>query len=370
MAGMTPTPATPATQAAASLVLLFYDGYEKKARAALGPRLFHTVRCAARAVSRRARGLQVDTGFYVALVALVDGLRQLGCEVRLNDFAAARARPDYPIGLAGYPSVLDQVDLPNPVIFGPGDPGYPDTAGTWARQDKVHWVIQPSRWFVDYYRSFCGDKMLCCPVGIDLAKLEDTRDHAKSVDVLIYDKIRWERETLVGAVRDRLVAKLERDGKTFEILEYGRHTQQAYFAALSRARAMAFLCEHETQGLACEEALGMNVPVFAWEEGVLVDPRQRLFAAPDLKVSSVPYFDERCGHIFTLADMEDAFDVFWRQLPGYRPRDYVAAHLSPSATAQVYLKAYAALVPGMALTCSPFLHPRGPRDRPLEGTDR
>ncbi len=333
-----------ASRREAPLVLLFYDGYERKAREGVGPRLFHTARCVARAVWRRAKGKQVNTGFYAAFLALVTGLRQLGCEVRVNDFAAARARPDYPIGLAGYPSVLDQVDLPNPVIFGPGDPGYPDTAGIWASQDKVRHVIQPSAWFVDYYRPYCSDKMLCCPVGINVDALEDARDRPKSVDVLIYDKIRWHRETLVPAVRDRLVRKLEADGLSYTILTYGHHTQQSYFAALREARAMAFLCEHETQGLACEEAMAMNVPVFAWEEERLIDPLQLPFAAPDLRVSSVPYFDETCGRTFTLARMDEDWDGFWSAVGGFRPRGYVARTLSPRRTAQVYLDAYEALV--------------------------
>ncbi len=325
-------------------VLIFYDGYELKAREALAPRLYHRARCFARAVWRRAKGKQVNTGFYVAFLALVDGLRQLGCEVRINDFAAARARPDHPIGLAGYPSVLDEVDLPNPVIFGPGDPGYPDTAGAWAAQPKVRFVIQPSPWFVDYYRPFCGDKMLCCPVGIDTAALPDLAGVPKSIDVLIYDKIRWDRDTLVDAVRGRLIAALDAAGRTHEVLVYGEHTQQAYFAALARARSMAFLCEHETQGLACEEAMAMNVPVFAWEEGRLIDPRQQPFAAPDLVVSSVPYFDETCGTTFTLDTMEERFAQFWNGLPRFRPRGYVERTLQPLATARVYEQAYWSMI--------------------------
>lgn len=324
----------------APLVLIFYDGYELKARARLGERLFHRARCAARAIWRRARGKQVHTGFYAAFLALVDGLRALGCEVRINDFATARARPRHPIGLAGYPSVLTRVDLPNPVIFGPGDPGYPDTAGVWAAQDKVRRVIQPSDWFVDYYRPWCGDKMLRCPVGIDTAALADARGLPKSVDMLVYDKIRWNRDALVPAVRDRLVAKLENCGLSYAVLEYGKHTQESYFESLRRARSMAFLCEHETQGLACEEAMAMNVPVFAWEEGRLVDPRQLPFAAADLRVSSVPYFDRTCGRTFTLADLEESFDSFWRDLSRFDPRSYVARTLQPAATAQVYLNAY------------------------------
>lgn len=334
-----PTPPAP-------LVLLFYDGFELKARSRLGPRLFHRARCAARAAWRRAKGKQVNTGFYEAFLALADGLRALGCDVRVNDFAAARARPAHPIGLAGYPTVLAEVDLPNPVIFGPGDPGYPDAAGAWAAQDKVRFVIQPSDWFVSYYRPWCGDKMLRCPVGIDLAKLPDARGLPKSVDVLIYDKIRWDRNTLVAAVRDRLAARLDAAGLSHRTLRYGEHTRESYVDALRGARSMAFLCEHETQGLACEEAMAMNVPVFAWEEGRLVDPRQTPFARPDLRVSSVPYFDETCGLTFTLADMEERFDAFWRGLPVFHPRDYVERALSPAGAARVYLDAYRSMLPG------------------------
>lgn len=327
-------------------ILIFYDGYELKARAAIGARLYHRARCAARAVWRRARGKQVETGFYVAFLALVDGLRQLGCDVRINDFAAARARPDYPIGLAGYPSVLDQVDLPNPVIFGPGDPGYPDSAGEWARQPKVRFIIQPSPWFVDYYRPYCGDKMLCCPVGIDVAALPDRQGAAKTIDVLIYDKIRWHRETLVAAVRGRLIAALEAAGRSYQVLQYGQHTQEAYFAALARSRSMAFLCEHETQGLACEEALAMNVPVFAWDEGKLADPLQQPFASPDMRVSSVPYFDDTCGTTFELDHLEERFAVFWAELERFRPRGYIERVLQPSSSARVYYRAYTSMIEG------------------------
>jgi hypothetical protein len=320
-------------------VLLYYDGYELKAREAWSSRLYHYLRCRLRARWRRLRGKQVETGFYVAFRALADGLVRIGCDVRVNDFAAARADPSYPVGLSGYPSILDHADLPNPAIFGPGDPGYPDAAGEWARQSKVRRIIQPSDWFVDYYRPYCGDKMMRCPVGIDIDRIEDASSAPKHIDVLIYDKIRWHRNERVPQVLDRLTAKLDMEGLNYSIVRYGNHTQQTYFAALRAARSMAFLCEHETQGLACEEALAMNIPVFAWEEGQLVDPLQQPFAKPGLVVSNVPYFDERCGRTFKILSMEGDFDVFWRALGTYRPRDYVAETLAPEVVTNIYLDA-------------------------------
>lgn len=321
-------------------ILMFYDGYERKARDKAASRAFHAARSRLRALVRRLRGKQVNTGFYEAFLAIVNGLERLGYEVRINDFAYARKHPSYPIGLAGYPEVIDHVRLPNPVIFGPGDPGYPDAAEKFAALSSTKLIIQPSDWFVEYYRPFCGAKMIRCPVGINIEKLPDTANDQKSCDVLVYDKIRWNRETVVPLVLDRLTDELKARGLTFEVVRYGYHSQSDYFSKLARSRSMAFLCEHETQGLACEEALAMNVPVFAWDEGKLIDPLQKVFAKDGLVVSSVPYFDDRCGVTFTLAELEARLDQFWAGLPRYTPRTFVAETLSPEVTAQVYLQAY------------------------------
>ncbi|MCU0906121.1 MAG: hypothetical protein MUF73_01460 [Rhodobacteraceae bacterium] len=101
---------------------------------------------------------------------------------------------------------------------------------------------------------------------------------------------------------------------------------------------MVFLCEHETQGLAYQEAMASGLPVFAWDEGVLVDPQERRFAPPGLVVSSVPYFDARCGLTFTEADLEARLDAFCQSRAGYDPRAYVADVLSPARSAARYLE--------------------------------
>lgn len=322
------------------IILLFYDGYELKAREEIASRLYHMARCRLRAIVRRLRGKQVNTGFYEAFLAIVNGLGKLGYDVRINDFKSARSNPRYPIGNAGYPEVFEHVQLPNPMIFGPGDPGYPSEAAKIANKSSTHFIIQPSDWFVDYYRPYCGDKLLRCPVGIDVDSLPDHAGSSKSIDVLIYDKIRWNRCEQVPRIVGQLTELLTERGLSFEIIRYGHHTQSEYFDRLKYARSMAFVCEHETQGLACEEALAMNVPVFAWDEGVLVDPLQRPFASSDLVVSAVPYFDHRCGLAFKAADIAQSFDAFWEQLGSYAPREYIREALKPEATAQVFARAY------------------------------
>jgi glycosyltransferase involved in cell wall biosynthesis len=320
------------------LVLLFYHGYEMQANPGRFGRLKSDLRGHARAAWRRVRGKQVHTGFYTAFLGLVSALRRIGCEVRINDFALARQMPHYPIGIAGYPGVIGRVaGLTNPMLFGPGDPGHPGEAGRLAGRTGIHHIIQPSDWYVELYRQACGDAVVRWPVGIDVAALPDARSHAKDIDVVIYDKIRWHRDRMVPALRDRLIRELEGRGLSHVVLRYGHHTRDEYFDRLRRGRSLAFLCEHETQGLACEEAMAMNVPVFAWDEGELVDPIQRPMAPHGLWASSVPYFSETCGVRFTQATLEPCFDDFWSRLNEFRPRDYVADELGLEKSARDYL---------------------------------
>ena len=323
------------------LVLLFYDGFEWRARSGAVRGIAAQARRAARFVYRTMRRKQVYTGFYTAFLALRTALERHGCDVRVNDFAAARARPDHPIGLAGYPSVLDAVRLPNPAVFGPGDFGTPAAAVTVARDPQMRVLIQPSDWFRDYYRPSCGDKVVTWFAGIDTDLWQDRSAHPKSCDVLIYDKIRWDRESVVPAIHDRLVRHLEARGLSYRILRYGHHHRDEFAAALAGARSLAFLCEHETQGLAYQEALAANVPVFAWDEGVFVDPLLAGAAPAGLDVSSVPYFDERCGRRFRAAALESEFERFWADRATYRPRDYVGECLGMTRSAEAYLALYA-----------------------------
>lgn len=324
------------------LVLLFYDGYEWRARSGLVGGLRAQARRVARYLYRSLRRKQVYTGFYTAFLALRTALEKHGCDVRVNDFALALRNPDYPIGIAGYPSVLSAVQLPNPIIFGPGDFGTPAEAVDVAARDQMRLLIQPSNWFRDYYRPSCGDKVVTWFAGIDTEAWADASDHPKTIDVLIYNKIRWYQDREEPAVLDRLTALLDANGLSWTVLKYGAHHRAEFATKLREARSLAFLCEHETQGLAYQEAMAMNVPVFAWDEGVFVDPILNKDAPANLAVSSVPYFDERCGMRFERDEMETRFEAFWANLSGYRPREYVEDELSMKASAEAYLKLYAA----------------------------
>lgn len=323
------------------LVLLFYDGYERKAVPGVIGGLKAEARRILRYTKRSLCRQQVRTGFYTAFLALENSLRLIGCDVRVNDFAAAEKRPFYPIGVGGYPSVLEKTaHLKNPAIFGPGDWGLPNHSDAVAQNPRYKKLIQPSEWFCDVYRPTCGDKMVAWYAGIDTQNWPDYSRETKTTDYIVYDKIRWYREERVPTILNRILKHLDAAGKTYTVLRYGHHHHSEFMAALKTSRALIFVCEHETQGLAYQEALSTNVPVLAWDELEIVDPVLKPFVTKEMNISSVPYFSPDCGMTFKIAEFESVEPQFWKKLGSYHPRRYVEQNLSLKQSAENYLAMY------------------------------
>jgi glycosyltransferase involved in cell wall biosynthesis len=216
-----------------------------------------------------------------------------------------------------------------------------------ARDPRNRILTQPSAWPVEFYRDACGNKLRAMFVGIDTDLWPDLSDRPKDLDFIVYDKIRWDHGSVRGTETPEIVTQttrlLDRLGLSYVTLRYGAHHLGQFRNALSRAHAMIFLCEHETQGIAYQEAMASNVPVLALDEGVLVDPEQKRFARSDLRVSSVPYFDATCGETFLPDQLEDSLRRFMSRRLQYTPREYVLRHLSMRNAAENYLEMYASL---------------------------
>ena len=327
------------------LVLLFYDGYDLKAYPGvfgkLKSKLHHVLRYTKRSLCHQ----QVRTGYYTAFLGLVKSLKAVGCNVKINDFAAAKARPDYPIGMAGFPSAL-AIDLPNPRIFGHGDFGMPGKCDRVATSSKFVTLIMPCAWAYQLFRPYCGNKMWIWFTGIDTKKWRDLSRETKHYDFVVYDKIRWHRGTRVREVLAPILAHLDAKKLTYTTLRYGQHHHADFIKALAQSRALLFVCEHETQGIAYQEALASNLPVLAWDEGELVDPEIRPFLTDEMQITSVPYFDATCGLTFKMNDFAATCDRFMQQRDIFTPRRYIEEHLSLEIAGQRYLNEYARIAQG------------------------
>jgi hypothetical protein len=156
---------------------------------------------------------------------------------------------------------------------------------------------------------------------------------------VIYDKIYHQRDAFAPQTVDVLASELEARGLRYRIFRYGSYIHHEYIAALRATRSLAFFAHSETQGHAYQEAMAMNIPIFAWDEGVWLDPLARDVSDKPIPASSVPHFDARCGMRFKAAHMLATFGAFWEALDTFQPRAFVAETLSLKGSAELYASA-------------------------------
>ena len=271
---------------------------------------------------------------------LCAGLDRLGIRYRVNDYNYIQQHPEELACIVGRSFVLDRIKWKNPILLGVAIYNHPlDNAGLLDRL-PVKTMLVPCDWYADMCRQDWPN-VETWPVGIDTDAWTLSPAAHKTIDVLLYDKVRWERDRytpeLIEPIRDRL----EAEGRSFLEIRYGNYEEDEYQAALVRCRSMIFLCEHESQGLACQQALASGVPVFAWDRGgPWQDPdyfphRVRFEGG----VTSVPYWDNRCGMKFVDAENFDTgWREFWtRNVAGeFKPRDYILDNLTLERQALQY----------------------------------
>src|SRR5207244_6064557 len=105
------------------------------------------------------------------------------------------------------------------------------------------------------------------PVGIDTELWRPAKADYKTIDVLLYDKVRWDHDRFEIALIEPIRRALRALGRSFRQFRYGYYREADYRRALSECRVMVFLCEHETQGIAYQQALSCDVPILAWDRG-------------------------------------------------------------------------------------------------------
>lgn len=260
------------------------------------------------------------------------GLDRLGIPYRVNDYDYIRRHPDELACILGRPFVLDWFEWKNPLLLGVAMYNHPVDAPAHMKDLSEQTILVPCDWYAAMCRPY-WPHVEVWPVGIDTDLWTPTPADRKNVDVLLYDKVHWDRDRFDPGLIEPIRTHLAAGGRSVEIIRYGHYKEIDYKAALARCRSMIFLSENESQGIACLQALSSDVPVYAWDRGgPWRDPdyfphRVRYEGG----VSSVPYFDERCGMTFADADGFIAgWGDFWSQVRtgGFAPREYVTANLT------------------------------------------
>ncbi len=275
-------------------------------------------------------------------INLMKGLDKIGIPYRFNDYRYIKKHPDEIACIIGKPNVLFEKKWVNPVLLGAGVYSHPiDCPDLFDRYPNVKRFLVPGEWMRQMCQPYYGDKVIAWPVGIDTVSWQ-AFNNGKNIDFLIYDKIRWQYQKQGSALIGPLINLLDEKKLTHQFIKYGGYTHEELLSKLKVSKAVIFLCEHETQGLAYQQILATNTPVLAWDRGgYWQDP----YYYPDKvvygPVSSVPYWDERCGMKFKSADdFNDQLMRFLTRIQEFKPREYIMENLTLEKCAEKYLKIY------------------------------
>lgn len=323
------------------LILLFYKEYEAD-KFIVGDRFLKRF---IRPVYNKLHSRQKITGFAVSFRLLCEALKRAGFEVQINNYKLAAENPAYPVGIVGFPVILDDWRLPNPALLGPSLYDHPGLAPNLFADDRFKKYLCLADWMYNIFHDFYGERCVKWFAGIDTDEWRPSSSMKKKYDFLIYDKIRWNHEHLKHTLIGPICQTLKSRNLSYETITYQKHDHATYRRTLEECRHMIFLCEHETQGLAYQEALASGVSIFAWDNGFWLDPLWQRFGTVPPRASSVPFFSDICGMTFSSSDeFEPKLDKFIDNQQSYNPRRFVLENLSFEASAKLYAKAYFSLV--------------------------
>lgn len=291
-----------------------------------------------RAVIRRIiRGKRI-TGYRRCVQSLQTGLKKIGIPHCLNNQRMIRKNPDQVVALLGNAFVFEDWKWPNPIVAGPCMLDHPLDMPDLFEKHNVRLYLVASEWVRRMFEPYFGEKVAVWPIGIDTDRWPDFSGHPKSIDFLIYEKFLWNREQNAPKILNPIVEELRERGLSCQIIRSGYYKEHEYRRLLQASKYMIFLCEHETQGQAYQEALSCNVSILAWDQGFWLDPKRSKYQKEEVPASSVPYFSAECGMTFkSINQFEERLDEFMANSQQYQPRRYILEDLTLEKCAQAYV---------------------------------
>jgi len=317
-----------------SRICLYYSHEPEPDRWVRGDRYVRPI------IRRIVRGRPRPGGLDKVFINLCLGLNKLGAKYEVNlpfkhlgddDWVGVLGRGRH--RLLGY-------DRRNPIVAGVGLMTHPSEWPNLCIEYPVVKYLQHSTWANAIFEPYYGTRCAIWPVGIDTEAWRPSSSDLKDIDVLIYDKVMWNHDAAEISLVQPIRMELRRRHLSFAEIRYGFYNGDEFRSLLRRCRAMIFLCEHETQGLAYQECLSTGVPILAWDQGWWLDPNRFKWGQAETPATSVPYFDQRCGLRFrNVVEFSEKLSEFWDLLSSgtLHPREYILENLTLEKCAQHYL---------------------------------
>lgn len=300
-------------------------------------------------IRRILRGKPKLGGQQMVFVNLCKGLDLLKIPYRINNYRYCRQHPNEIACIIGKAQVLWDKKWNNPILLGAAVLSHPLDCVDLFERYNIKKVVVPGPWIKKMFieDGYPAQKVEAWPVGTETEKWKPSTIE-KKYDFLIYQKLLWKPEQKEKTHIEPLEKVLTEKGLSFQKIVYGNYKPNELLELASQSKAVIFVCEHETQGLAYQQLLSMDIPLLAWKgaeywEDPYYYPNRVKFAG----VTAVPYWDSRCGEIFdTPNDFERTLELFWEKLKNneYNPREYILENLTLEKCAAHYVEIYKQLL--------------------------
>jgi hypothetical protein len=294
------------------------------------------------------RGKHKPGGQMMVALELMKGLDKLKIPYRFNDYNYAKKHPHELIGVIGKSHLIFEKKFKNPILFGASVFSHAiDSPDLLQKYSNIKEVLVPGEWMRKMFEPYYGSKVKAWPVGINTDKWSPKIKEEIKYDFLIYNKIRWQKTYFKEQLVEPIEQTLTKNNLTFTSIVYGEYKHEDLLEKLAKSKAVIFLCEHETQGLAYQQILATNTPILAYDQqDFWLDPYYYPEKVKFGPVSSVPYWDNRCGVKFKKIEefevklLEFVFKKNDNQL---KPLDYILENLTLEKCAQEYYQIYTSL---------------------------
>lgn len=189
-------------------------------------------------------------------------------------------------------------------------------------------LIVPSQWVKDLLLLKFGvneNKVSVWPVGIGKFDIQKSITY----DCLVYFKRRKNNEL------EKCIKFLEEKNLSYKIISYGDYDESTFKSLLSQSKFCFLINGSESQGIAVQEIMNSNTPLFVWDISEWLDQGEE-YKVP---ATSVPYWDERCGEKFYFeSEMEKVFSKFYDRIETYKPKKFIEQNLSFQKSAEILLE--------------------------------
>jgi hypothetical protein len=221
-----------------------------------------------------------------------------------------------------------------PAVVGPNLFVLPDEIPPILSLNHCIYLV-PSQWCIDLWKhlGYSDAAMFSWPVGIDTEQFKQNRTRVNPKQVLVYFKRRD------PSILKYVVKILVSSGYEPKTLIYGSYKEEEFKEILATSLFGVWITISESQGIALEEALASGCPLLVLDVTSLFDAHiGNNFIFPEnlrnFRPTSVPYFDDRCGIVFTdISLLGEKIRLLTTNISTYKPTEFITENLSLDAMA-------------------------------------